>query len=151
MLNPSDSIVDWVLKTVPTMGAGWCPPGMLGYWYWWYCWKAMMLAKESLMEEINMDELLRRGLKQNGRTSYRNLRKVNALGYWCAQVWGGLTTVLDIKIKDYPCHAAGKPVGYDSKLCSDSSRTLPIRWYRCCTFRHLNLKTTLCNLGFINL
>ena len=111
MLNPSDSIVDWVLKTVPTMGAGWCPPGMLGIGIGGTAEKAMMLAKEALMEEINMDELLRRG-PQNQMEELRIeiFEKVNALGIG-AQGLGGLTTVLDIKIKDYPCHAAGKPVG----------------------------------------
>ena len=111
MLNPSDSIVDWVLKTVPTMGAGWCPPGMLGIGIGGTAEKAMMLAKEALMEEINMDELLRRG-PQNKMEELRIeiFEKVNALGIG-AQGLGGLTTVLDIKIKDYPCHAAGKPVG----------------------------------------
>jgi fumarate hydratase class I len=111
MLNPSDSIVDWVLKTVPTMGAGWCPPGMLGIGIGGTAEKAMLLAKEALMEEINMDELLRRG-PQNQIEELRIeiFQKVNALGIG-AQGLGGLTTVLDIKIKDYPCHAAGKPVG----------------------------------------
>ena len=111
MLNPSDSIVDWVLKTVPTMGAGWCPPGMLGIGIGGTAEKAMLLAKESLMEEINMHELLKRG----PNSPIEELRieiyeKVNALGIG-AQGLGGLTTVVDIKIKDYPCHAAGKPVG----------------------------------------
>jgi len=111
MLNPSDSIVDWVLKTVPTMGAGWCPPGMLGIGIGGTAEKAMMLAKESLMEEINMDELLRRGPENKIEELRMEIfEKVNALGIG-AQGLGGLTTVLDIKIKDYPCHAAGKPVG----------------------------------------
>ena len=111
MLNPSDSIVDWVLKTVPTMGAGWCPPGMLGIGIGGTAEKAMMLAKEALMEEINMDELLRRGPQsQMEELRIEIFEKVNALGIG-AQGLGGLTTVLDIKIKDYPCHAAGKPVG----------------------------------------
>ncbi len=111
MLNPSDSIVDWVLKTVPTMGAGWCPPGMLGIGIGGTAEKAMMLAKEALMEEINMDELLRRGPENKiEELRIEIFEKVNALGIG-AQGLGGLTTVLDIKIKDYPCHAAGKPVG----------------------------------------
>ncbi len=111
MLNPSDSIVDWVLKTVPTMGAGWCPPGMLGIGIGGTAEKAMMLAKEALMEEINMDELLRRGPQSKmEELRIEIFEKVNALGIG-AQGLGGLTTVLDIKIKDYPCHAAGKPVG----------------------------------------
>lgn len=110
MLNPSDSIVDWVLKTVPTMGAGWCPPGMLGIGIGGTAEKAMMLAK-ALMEEINMDELLRRGPENKiEELRIEIFEKVNALGIG-AQGLGGLTTVLDIKIKDYPCHAAGKPVG----------------------------------------
>lgn len=111
MLNPSDSIVDWVLNTVPTMGAGWCPPGMLGIGIGGTAEKAMMLAKESLMEEINIDQLLKHGPKNKIEELRLELfEKVNALGIG-AQGLGGLTTVLDIKIKDYPCHAAGKPVG----------------------------------------
>lgn len=110
MLNPSDSIVDWVLKTVPTMGAGWCPPGMLGIGIGGTAEKAVLLAKESLMEDIDMHELLIRG-PQNKLEELRIelFEKVNALGIG-AQGLGGLSTVLDIKIKDYPCHAAGKPV-----------------------------------------
>ncbi len=110
MLNPSDSIVDWVLKTVPTMGAGWCPPGMLGIGIGGTAEKAMLLAKEVLMEPIDMFDLLARG-PQN---KYEELRielyeKVNALGIG-AQGLGGLTTVLDVKIATFPTHAAGKPV-----------------------------------------
>ena len=110
MLNPSDSIVDWVLKTVPTMGAGWCPPGMLGIGIGGSSEKAMLLAKESLMEPIDMAELKARG----ARTPIEALRielydKVNALGIG-AQGLGGLSTVLDVKILDYPTHAASKPV-----------------------------------------
>jgi fumarate hydratase class I len=110
MLNPSDSIVDWVLKTVPTMGAGWCPPGMLGIGIGGSAEKAMVLAKESLMEPIDMAELKARGPK----TPLEELRielhdKVNALGIG-AQGLGGLSTVLDVKIVDYPTHAASKPV-----------------------------------------
>jgi fumarate hydratase class I len=110
MLNPSDSIVDWVLKTVPTMGAGWCPPGMLGIGIGGTAEKAMLMAKEALMEDIDMYELLQRG----PTTDQEKLRvelyeKVNALGIG-AQGLGGLTTVLDVKIKMYATHAAGKPV-----------------------------------------
>ena len=110
MLNPSDSIVDWVLKTVPTMGAGWCPPGMLGIGIGGSAEKAMVLAKESLMEPIDMAELKARG----PRTPLEELRielhdKINALGIG-AQGLGGLSTVLDVKILDYPTHAASKPV-----------------------------------------
>ncbi len=110
MLNPSDSIVDWVLKTVPTMGAGWCPPGMLGIGIGGSAEKAMLLAKESLMDHIDMTQLKARG----PRSSIEELRielfdKVNALGIG-AQGLGGLSTVLDVKILDYPTHAASKPV-----------------------------------------
>jgi fumarate hydratase, class I len=110
MLNPSDSIVDWVLKTVPTMGAGWCPPGMLGIGIGGTAEKAMLLAKESLMDDIDMYELLQRGPSNKTEAMRLELyEKVNALGIG-AQGLGGLTTVLDIKIKMYPTHAAGKPV-----------------------------------------
>ena len=110
MLNPSDSIADWVVKTVPTMGAGWCPPGMLGIGIGGTAEKAMLLAKEALMDDIDMFDLKQRG----AHTDVEKLRielydKVNALGIG-AQGLGGLTTVLDIKIKMYPTHAAGKPV-----------------------------------------
>ena len=110
MLNPSDSIVDWVLKTVPTMGAGWCPPGMLGLGIGGTAEKAMVLAKESLMDPIDIHELQKRG--PNNRIEELRLElfdKVNALGIG-AQGLGGLTTVVDIKIKDYPTHAASLPV-----------------------------------------
>jgi len=110
MLNPSDSIVDWVLKTVPTMGAGWCPPGMLGIGVGGTAEKAVMLAKEVLMEDIDMYELLDRG-PQNKLEELRIelYEKVNALGIG-AQGLGGLTTVLDVKIKTFPTHAASKPI-----------------------------------------
>ncbi|MCV2420800.1 fumarate hydratase [Paucibacter sp. DJ2R-2] len=110
MMNPSDNIVDWVLKTVPLMGAGWCPPGMLGLGVGGTAEKAMLMAKESLMEDIDMYELLARG-PQNKLEELRIelYEKVNALGIG-AQGLGGLTTVLDIKIKTYPTHAASKPV-----------------------------------------
>jgi fumarate hydratase class I len=110
MLNPSDSIVDWVLKTVPTMGAGWCPPGMLGIGIGGTAEKAMVMAKESLMEPIDMQELKARG-PQNKIEELRIelYDKINKLGIG-AQGLGGLTTVLDIKILDYPTHAANLPV-----------------------------------------
>src|SRR3569832_129113 len=110
MLNPSDSIVDWVLKTVPTMGAGWCPPGMLGIGIGGTAEKAMLMAKESLMDHIDMYELLQRG-PQNKTEELRIelYEKVNALGIG-AQGLGGLTTVLDVKIMMHPTHAASKPV-----------------------------------------
>ncbi|MBP6814651.1 MAG: fumarate hydratase, partial [Burkholderiaceae bacterium] len=110
MLNPSDSVVDWVMKTVPTMGAGWCPPGMLGIGIGGTAEKAMMMAKESLMEPLDMYELLARG----PRSKLEELRieiyqKVNALGIG-AQGLGGLATVLDVKIEMFPTHAASKPL-----------------------------------------
>jgi len=110
MLNPSDSIVDWVVKTVPTMGAGWCPPGMLGIGIGGSAEKAMVLAKEALMEPIDLHELKRRG-PQNKLEELRLeiYEKVNALGIG-AQGLGGLSTVLDVKIRDFPTHAASLPV-----------------------------------------
>jgi len=110
MLNPSDSIVDWVLKTVPTMGAGWCPPGMLGLGIGGTAEKAMLMAKESLMDPIDMTALKARG-PQNRIEELRIelFDKVNALGIG-AQGLGGLSTVLDVKILDYPTHAASLPV-----------------------------------------
>ncbi len=110
MLNPSDSIVDWVVKTVPTMGAGWCPPGMLGIGIGGTAEKAAVLAKESLMDPIDIHELRERG-PQNRVEELRLeiMEEVNKLGIG-AQGLGGLTTVLDVKIKDYPTHAASLPV-----------------------------------------
>jgi fumarate hydratase class I len=110
MLNPSDDIVDWVIKTVPTMGAGWCPPGMLGIGIGGTAEKAMLLAKESLMAPIDIHELRARG-PQNRVEELRLeiFDAVNDLGIG-AQGLGGLTTVLDVKIMDYPTHAANKPV-----------------------------------------
>ncbi|MFN3965731.1 MAG: fumarate hydratase [Silanimonas lenta] len=110
MLNPSDSIVDWVLKTVPTMGAGWCPPGMLGIGIGGTAEKAMLLAKEALMEPIDIQELIARGPSNRVEELRIELyEKVNRLGIG-AQGLGGLTTVLDVKIRDYPTHAANLPV-----------------------------------------
>ena len=110
MMNPSDSLVDWVLKTVPTMGAGWCPPGMLGIGIGGTAERAMLLAKQSLMDDIDMYELKQRG----PRDKVEELRielcdKINALGIG-AQGLGGLSTVLDVKIGMAPTHAASKPV-----------------------------------------
>ena len=110
MLNPSDDIVEWVTKTVPTMGAGWCPPGMLGIGIGGTSEKAMLLAKRSLMEPIDIHELQARGAAN--RTEELRLEifeKVNDLGIG-AQGLGGLTTVLDVKVLDYPTHAANLPV-----------------------------------------
>jgi fumarate hydratase class I len=110
MLNPSDSIADWVLKTVPTMGAGWCPPGMLGIGVGGTAEKAMLMAKEALMEPIDMAELKARGPKNKVEELRIELYdKVNALGIG-AQGLGGLSTVLDIKIRTYPVHAANRPI-----------------------------------------
>ena len=110
MLNPSDSIVEWVMKTVPTMGAGWCPPGMLGIGIGGSAEKAMLLAKEALMAPIDMHALKARGPSNRLEELRIELYdKVNALGIG-AQGLGGLTTVLDVKILDYPTHAASLPV-----------------------------------------
>ncbi|MDR3323198.1 MAG: fumarate hydratase [Zoogloeaceae bacterium] len=114
MLNPSDSIVDWVLKTVPTMGAGWCPPGVLGIGIGGTPEKAMLLAKESLMAPIDIHTLREKAASGAVLNRVEELRlelmeKVNALGIG-AQGLGGLTTVLDVKILDYPTHAASLPV-----------------------------------------
>ena len=114
MLNPSDSVVDWVLRTVPAMGAGWCPPGMLGIGIGGTAEKAMLMAKESLMEDLDMHELQAKSSRGEKISRVEAMRlelyeKVNALGIG-AQGLGGLTTVLDIKIRLYPTHAAGKPV-----------------------------------------
>src|SRR5690349_6088001 len=110
MLNPSDSIVDWVVKTVPTMGAGWCPPGMLGIGLGGSAEKAMVLAKEALMEPIDMHALKQRGPANRLEELRIELYdKVNALGIG-AQGLGGLSTVLDVKIRDFPTHAASLPV-----------------------------------------
>jgi fumarate hydratase class I len=110
MLNPSDDIVEWVLKTVPTMGAGWCPPGMLGIGVGGTAEKAVLLAKQALMEDIDMHELLQRGPASRLEELRIELyEKVNALGIG-AQGLGGLTTVLDVKIRTFATHAAGKPI-----------------------------------------
>jgi len=110
MLNPGDSIVDWVLETVPKMGAGWCPPGMLGIGIGGTAEKAMLLAKESLMEPVDIQSLIDKGADNTVEELRLELfDKVNKLGIG-AQGLGGLTTVIDIKIMDYPTHAASKPV-----------------------------------------
>jgi len=114
MLNPSDNLVEWVLKTVPTMGAGWCPPGILGVGIGGTPEKAMLLAKEAIMAPIDIHELKARGARGDKLTRAEELRlelhdKVNGLGIG-AQGLGGLTTVLDVKVLDYPTHAANLPV-----------------------------------------
>jgi fumarate hydratase class I len=110
LMNPHDSIVDWVLEMLPQMGAGWCPPGMLGIGIGGTAEHCVLLAKQSLMQPIDMGQLKARG----AQTDIEALRieifdKVNALGIG-AQGLGGLSTILDVKIIDYPCHAANKPV-----------------------------------------
>jgi fumarate hydratase class I len=138
MLNPSDSVVEWVLKTVPTMGAGWCPPGMLGIGIGGTAEKAMLLAKQSLMDPIDIQDLIARGPV----TTAEKLRvelydKVNRLGIG-AQGLGGLTTVLDVKVLDTPAHAAsisirspapklppGSPVKYCCSTASCSPAVMP--------------------------
>ncbi len=110
MLNPSDSIAEWVLRTVPTMGAGWCPPGMLGIGIGGTAEKAMLMAKEALMQPIDMAELKARGPRDRLEALRIELYDtVNALGIG-AQGLGGLSTVLDVKILTYPTHAANQPV-----------------------------------------
>lgn len=110
MLNPSDSVVDWVMEQLPKMGAGWCPPGMLGIGIGGTAEKAMELAKESLLDPIDIQELQARGASSRAEELRLELYdKVNKSGIG-AQGLGGLTTVLDIKVKDYPTHAANKPV-----------------------------------------
>jgi fumarate hydratase class I len=110
MLNPSDSVVDWIMSVVPTMGAGWCPPGILGVGIGGTPEKAMMLAKESMMDPIDIHELQARGPTNHLEELRLELfDKVNRLGIG-AQGLGGLTTLLDVKVKDYPTHAANKPV-----------------------------------------
>jgi fumarate hydratase class I len=110
MLNPSDSVVDWVLEQVPKMGAGWCPPGMLGIGIGGTAEKAMVLAKEALMEPIDIHELQKRGAGNRAEELRLELYdRVNRLGIG-AQGLGGLTTVMDVKVRDFPSHAANKAV-----------------------------------------
>ena len=110
MLNPSDNIVDWVVATVPTMGAGWCPPGILGIGIGGTAEKAMLMAKEALMEPIDIQDLKLRGPKNRVEELRLEIfNRVNELGIG-AQGLGGLTTVLDVRVRDYPTHAANKPV-----------------------------------------
>jgi fumarate hydratase class I len=110
MLNPSDDIADWVVKTLPTMGAGWCPPGMLGIGIGGTAEKAAVLAKESLMDPVDIQELIDRGAETTEEKLRLDIyKKVNDLGIG-AQGLGGLTTVVDVKIKSMPTHAASKPV-----------------------------------------
>ncbi|HUB19836.1 MAG TPA: fumarate hydratase [Acidobacteriaceae bacterium] len=119
MLNPSDSVVDWVLKTVPTMGAGWCPPGILGIGIGGTAEKAMLMAKQSLMDPIDIQDLKARGPKTRAEELRLELYdKVNRLGIG-AQGLGGLTTVLDVKVLDAPAHAANLPVAMIPQCAAD--------------------------------
>ena len=160
MLNPSDSIPQWVERTVPTMGAGWCPPGMLGIGIGGTPEKALVLAKEALMAPIDMARLKARG----PRNPIEEMRieifdRVNALGIG-AQGLGGLSTILDVKILDYPTHAASKPVGMIPNCAAtrhahvsldgagpawlplpDLSRWPKVDWKPSAEARHVNLET----------
>lgn len=110
-LNPSDSVADWVVETIPTLGAGWCPPGLIGLGIGGSAEKAMLLAKESLLDPIDMADLQARGPASPEEELRLDLYgRINALGIG-AQGLGGLTTVVDVKIKTYPTHAASMPVG----------------------------------------
>lgn len=118
-LNPGASITDWVLKTVEGLGAGWCPPGLLGIGIGGTAEKAMLLAKESLLAPIDMGELIARGPSSKLEELRLDIyEKVNALGIG-AQGLGGLTTVLDVKIATYPVHAASKPIGLIPQCAAD--------------------------------
>ena len=110
VLNPNDNLTDWILKTIPTMGAGWCPPGIIGIGVGGTAEKAMLMAKSVLMDPIDINQIK----DKSEHTEIETLRidlfnKINELGIG-AQGLGGLTTVLDVKIKDYPTHAASLPV-----------------------------------------
>ena len=122
MLNPSDSVVDWILETVPTMGAGWCPPGILGIGIGGSPEKAMLLAKEAMMAPIDIHDLIDRGPADRAEELRLELfDKVNALGIG-AQGLGGLTTVLDVKVLEHPMHAGDQAGGGDPELHRDPAR-----------------------------
>ena len=122
MLNPNDSVVDWVLKTVPTMGAGWCPPGILGIGIGGTSEKAMLLAKQSLMDPIDIQDLIARGAKTTAEKLRLELYdKVNRLGIG-AQGLGGLTTVLDVKVLDYADARGQSARGHDPQLRGHAPR-----------------------------
>jgi fumarate hydratase, class I len=125
-LPPAGSVTDWVVQTVETLGAGWCPPGLLGIGVGGSAEKAMCMAKEALMEPIDMADLLRRGpsspLEEMRIEIYD---KINALGIG-AQGLGGLTTVLDVKIRSFPCHAASKPIGLIPQCAADRHITFSL-------------------------
>lgn len=118
-LNPSDNLVEWVLKSVESMGAGWCPPGILGVGVGGSPERAMLLAKQSLLDPIDMPELIARGpASKEEELRIELYEKVNALGIG-AQGLGGLTTILDVKLKTFPTHAASKPVGLVPQCAAD--------------------------------
>jgi len=123
-LNPGASVVDWVLKTVPELGAGWCPPGMIGLGIGGSAEKAMLLAKEALLEEIDMTDLLARGpASKEEELRIELYQKINALGIG-AQGLGGMTTVVDVKIATYPSHAASKPVALIPQCAANRHATI---------------------------
>ncbi|MEP9376400.1 fumarate hydratase [Aquabacter sp. CN5-332] len=123
-LNPGASVVDWVLKTVPELGAGWCPPGMIGLGIGGSAEKAMLLAKEALLEEIDMTDLLARGpASKEEELRVELYEKINALGIG-AQGLGGVTTVVDVKIATYPTHAASKPVALIPQCAANRHATI---------------------------
>lgn len=123
-LNPGASVVDWVLKTVPELGAGWCPPGMIGLGIGGSAEKAMLLAKEALLEEIDMTDLLARGPSSKEEELRVELyEKINALGIG-AQGLGGVTTVVDVKVATYPTHAASKPVALIPQCAANRHATI---------------------------
>lgn len=123
-LNPGASVVDWVLKTVPELGAGWCPPGVIGLGIGGSAEKAMLIAKEALLEEIDMTDLLARGPSDKIEELRIELyEKINALGIG-AQGLGGLTTVVDVKIATYPTHAASKPVALIPQCAANRHATI---------------------------
>jgi len=130
VLNPGDSIVDWVLDTVARLGAGWCPPGILSLGIGGTPEKAMLLAKEGMMSPINIQELRMRGAQNTAEELRLELfEKVNALGIG-AQGLGGLTTVLDIKVSDYPTHAASKPVAMIPNCAATRTYSFHVRRQR---------------------
>ena len=125
-LAPAASVTDWVVQTVETLGAGWCPPGLLGIGVGGSADKAMSMAKEALLEPIDMPDLLRRGpASPLEKMRIEIYDKINALGIG-AQGLGGLTTVIDVKIRSYPCHAASKPVGLIPQCAADRHITFSL-------------------------
>src|SRR5918998_428648 len=123
-LNPGASVVDWVLKTVPELGAGWCPPGMIGLGIGGSAEKAMLLAKEALLDEIDMTDLLARGpVSKEEELRIELYEKINALGIG-AQGLGGVTTVVDVKVATYPTHAASKPVALIPQCAANRHATI---------------------------